>query len=136
MLVTHVNDREAGDGAIGHAPNPVPVRPSHRGSEEGDMNKLDSARLLILGMDSLRPDGLTPVSKWAADAANTFDDAVDQQRFAMALTCTVLYPIVVELVVKHIWEQEHGRDCSVLSRCAQPICAVVVGNPTRRGSSL
>ena len=72
-------------------------------------SKLDSASLLILGMEGLRPGKLMPVSKAAVDAANTLPDAVDRQRFATALTCAVLYSIVVELVVKHIWEQEHAR---------------------------
>lgn len=27
----------------------------------------------------------------------------------MALTCAVLYPIVVELVLKHLWEQGQGK---------------------------
>ena len=72
-------------------------------------SKLDSASLLILGMEGLRPGGCTPVSKAAVDAADTVHDAVDRQRYGTALTCAVLYPIVVELVVKHIWEQKHGK---------------------------
>ena len=72
-------------------------------------SKLDSASLLILGMEGLRPSGCTPVSKAAVDAADTVHDAVDRQRYGTALTCAVLYPIVVELVVKHIWEQKHGK---------------------------
>ena len=72
-------------------------------------SKLESASLLILGMEGLRPSGLMPVSKAAVDAADTVNDAVDRQRYGTALTCTVLYPIVVELVVKHIWEQAHGK---------------------------
>ena len=36
------------------------------------------------------------------------DDALDRQRLGTALTSAVLYPIVVELVVKHLWEREHG----------------------------
>ena len=73
------------------------------------MSKLDSASLLILGMESLKPGNLIPVSRAAIDAANTNNDALDQQRLGMALTCEVLYPIVVELVLKHIWEQEQGK---------------------------
>ena len=72
-------------------------------------SKLDSASLLILGMEGLRPGGFTPVSKAAVDAADTVHDAVDRQRYGTAITCAVLYPIVVELVVKHIWEQKHGK---------------------------
>ena len=51
---------------------------------------------------------MMPVSKAAVVAAGTLPDAVDRQRFATALTCAVLYAIVVELVVKHRWEQEHA----------------------------
>ena len=75
-------------------------------------SKLDSASLLILGMEGLRPGDLMPVSKAAVDAASTLNDAVDRQRIGTALTCAVLYPIVVELVVKHIWEQEQGRSAA------------------------
>lgn len=52
---------------------------------------------------------MIPVSQAAIDTADTPSDAVDRQRFGVALTCAVLYLIVVELVVKHIWEQEHGK---------------------------
>lgn len=72
-------------------------------------SKLDSASLLILGMESLRPGDLMPVSKAAVEAADTPADAVDRQRYGTALTCAVIYPIVVELVVKHIWEQEQAK---------------------------
>ena len=34
---------------------------------------------------------------------------IEQQRVEMALICAVLYPIVVELVLKHIWEHEQGK---------------------------
>lgn len=71
--------------------------------------KLDSASLIILGMEGLRPDDLMPVSKAAVDAAGNLSDAVDRQRYGISLTCAVLYPIVVELVVKHIWEEEHAK---------------------------
>ena len=73
-------------------------------------SKLDSASLLILGMEGLRPDGLMPVSKAAVDAASTLNEAVDRQRYGTALSCAVLYPIVVELVLKDIWEQEQGKN--------------------------
>ena len=72
-------------------------------------SKLDSAGLLILGMEGLRPGNLIPVSKAAVDAASTPNDAVDRQRYGTALTGVVLYAIVVELVLKHIWEQEQGK---------------------------
>jgi len=37
---------------------------------------------------------------------------LDQQRVGMALICAVLYPIVVGLVLKHIWEHEQGKTVS------------------------
>ena len=70
---------------------------------------LHSASLIILGMERLRLGDLMPVSKAAVDAAETLSEAVDRQRLGGALTCAVLYSIVVELVVKHIWEQEHAK---------------------------
>ena len=73
------------------------------------MTKLESAKLLILGMESLQASGLIPVSSAAVAAAGSPAAAAEQQRLAMALSCAVLYPIVVELVVKHIWEQETGQ---------------------------
>ena len=72
-------------------------------------SKLDSANLLILGMEGLRTGRMVPVSQAAVeDAGAVGKDAVDQQKFGAALTCAVLYAIVVELVVKHIWEQQQG----------------------------
>ena len=49
-----------------------------------------------------------PVSREAVEDAGTVTDALDRQRLGAALTSAVLYPVVVELVVKHLWEQEHG----------------------------
>ena len=72
-------------------------------------SKLDSANLLILGMEGLRPGRVVPVSQAAVEDAGAVSDAVDQQRLGAALTCAVLYAIVVELVVKHIWEQQQGK---------------------------
>ena len=52
---------------------------------------------------------MVPVSQAAVeDAGAVGKDAVDQQKFGAALTCAVLYAIVVELVMKHIWEQQQG----------------------------
>ena len=72
--------------------------------------KLDSAGLLILGMEVLKPSVLMPVSPAALEDAGTVNKALDQQKLGLALTCVVLYPIVVELVVKHLWEKEHGGE--------------------------
>lgn len=60
-------------------------------------------------MESLSADGLMPVSEQAVRDAGTVNDAVDRQRYGTALSCVVLYAIVVELVLKHVWEQEHGK---------------------------
>ena len=73
------------------------------------MNKLDSASQLILGMEGLLPARVVPVSRAAVADASTVNDALDRQRFGAALTRSVLYAIVVELVVKHLWEQERGE---------------------------
>ena len=72
-------------------------------------SKLDSANLLILGMEGLLPDGAVPVSRSAIKDAGTEKDAVDRQIYGAAVTRVVLYAIVVELVVKHIWEQQQGK---------------------------
>ena len=72
-------------------------------------SKLESARLLILGMEGLRPGRAVPVSQKAVEDAAGVYDAVDQQVVGAALTAAVLYAIVVELVVKDIWEQENAR---------------------------
>ena len=72
-------------------------------------SQLDSASLLILGMEGLKPGGLIPVSRTAVETASTTEEAIAQQRIGSALTCAVLYPIVVELVLKHIWEQEQEQ---------------------------
>ena len=72
--------------------------------------KLDSANLLILGMEGLRPGRVVPVSQAAVEDAGVVSDAADQQKVGAALTCAVLYAIVVELVVKHIWEQQQGEE--------------------------
>ena len=72
-------------------------------------SKLNSASQLILGMEGLLPGDRLPISQAARKDAGTLDEAANRQRFAAALTRTVLYSIVVELVVKHIWEREHGK---------------------------
>ena len=35
--------------------------------------------------------------------------AIDRQRIAMAMTVAAIYPIVVELVIKHLWEMDNGE---------------------------
>ncbi len=72
-------------------------------------SKLGSARLLILAMEALRSTDSLPVSRAAIRDAGSIGAARDQQRLGMALTNIVLYVVVVELVVKHIWEQEHSQ---------------------------
>ena len=59
-------------------------------------------------MEGLRPSGAVPVSRAAVVETGSVDDALDRQRLGTALTSVVLYPIVVELVLKHLWEQERG----------------------------
>ena len=71
-------------------------------------SKLNSASLLILGIEGLAPTGLLPVSRAAIEDAGTVQAAVDRQRLGASLSRVVLYAIVIELVVKHIWEEERG----------------------------
>ena len=77
-------------------------------------SKLGSANLLILGMEGLRPSQLVPVSPAAVEDASDVNDAIDKQKLGAALTCAVLYAIVVELVVKHIWEQQQDKEAKHL----------------------
>ena len=86
-------------------------------------SKLESAGLLILGMERLRVS-LVPVSRAALDDAGSVDDAVDRGRIAAALTNAVLYTVVVELVVKHFWEQEHGKTAEHTHDVRQLFCAL------------
>ena len=72
-------------------------------------SKLDSASLLILGMEGLRPVGAVPVSPAAVRDAGSVNAAAERQVLGAALTSAVLYAVVVELVMKHIWEQEHRK---------------------------
>lgn len=71
-------------------------------------SKLESASLLVLGLEGLRPGDKLPISTRAVKDAGSIELAANRQRLAVALTSAVLYSIVVELVVKHIWEIEHG----------------------------
>lgn len=74
-----------------------------------NQSKLEAARMLILAMESLKSFGCMPLSRAAIDDADSVGDAVDRQRIGAAFGSTVLYTVVVELIIKHIWEQEHGR---------------------------
>ena len=71
-------------------------------------SKIESAGLLILGIEALGAQGLMPISTEAMSHSKDVDDAKDRQRIGNALTVAVLYSIVVELVIKQIWEDEHG----------------------------
>ena len=56
-------------------------------------SKLDSANLLILGMEGLRPGRLVPVSQAAVEDAGTKKDAFERQKYAVTHTCIVLYGV-------------------------------------------
>ena len=71
-------------------------------------SKLYSATLLIRGMEGLSLGGAVSVPPKAIEDAGTVEAALSLQLRDNALTRVVLYAIVVELVVKHVWEQEHG----------------------------
>ena len=71
-------------------------------------SKLYSATLLIRGMEGLSLGGAVSVPPKAIEDAGTVEAALSLQVRDNALTRVVLYAIVVELVVKHVWKQEHG----------------------------
>ena len=71
--------------------------------------KLEAALNLALGIECLQADGLIPITRRSLqDAGGSQELAVDNQRIANALSVVALYAIVVELVVKHLWEDELG----------------------------
>ena len=67
-------------------------------------SKFCAASLLILGMEGLRPGRLLPISQAAIGDAGSVNAATDR-----GLERRSRYAVVVELVVKHMWEQEHGK---------------------------
>jgi len=70
--------------------------------------KLHSAELLIEGMEFLR----SPIQSMPMEISQdeeAYQENVDHQRLAKALTSAVLYPIVVELILKHLWEKERKK---------------------------
>ena len=69
-------------------------------------DKLQSANYLVEGMKVLK--GPLLAAKVGAQGSNAFQQQIDQNRIGKALTCVVLYATVVELILKHLWEQEHG----------------------------
>ena len=74
------------------------------------MPTLEAARSLSLGIECLRASGLLPVSlRSIQDAAGSVRVATDDQRLGNALTSVGIYAIVVELVVKHLWEKEFAK---------------------------
>ena len=72
-------------------------------------SKLYSATLLIRGMEGLSLGRSVFVPARVIEDAGSVETACSIQVRDNALTRVVLYAIVVELVVKHVWEQEHGR---------------------------
>ena len=64
--------------------------------------------MLVLGIEGLQPSGMLPISSRALAEAGTPEVAKDRQIQGAALARVVLYPIVIELVVKHLWEEECG----------------------------
>ena len=64
---------------------------------------------MILGIEALRANQLMPISREAVSRAKDVATAKDRQMIGNALSAVILYSIVVELVIKHIWEVEHKR---------------------------
>ena len=94
-------------------------------------SKLYSATLLIRGMEGLSLGGAVSVPSKAIEDAGTVEAALSLQVRDNALTRVVLYAIVVELVVKHVWGTRARHDCRSHSQRAQVVQAVEAGNPKR-----
>ena len=47
--------------------------------------------------------------RWTPPTRADIECTLEQQRVGISLTCAVLYSIVVETVLKHIWEHEQGK---------------------------
>lgn len=71
--------------------------------------KIESAGLLILAMEQLMPKKWTPISRTAVLEAGSKQAALDRQKISASLTNLLHYSIVVELVVKYIWEQQYCK---------------------------
>ena len=65
-------------------------------------------------MEGLLYGSVVPVSLAAIEDAGTVEDARNRQRYGAALMRVIPYAIVVELVVKHIWEQQQGKPAKQL----------------------
>ena len=72
------------------------------------MTKIESARMMARAMRRLSPDAPIPVPAEKAKDPVSREAAMDRERIAAALTNVALYAIVVELVIKHLWEQKTG----------------------------
>jgi len=75
------------------------------------MTKIESARMMARAMRRLSPDAPIPVPAEKAQDPVSREAVMDRERIAAALTNVALYAIVVELVIKHLWEQK--------TRCAE-----------------
>ena len=72
------------------------------------MTKIESARMMARAMRRLSPDAPIPVPAEKAKDPVSREAAMSRERIAAALTNVALYAIVVELVIKHLWEQGSG----------------------------
>ena len=99
-------------------------------------SKLDSANLLILGMEGLRPGRVVPVSQAAVEDAGAVSDAVDQQRpWSSAHVCRPLCNRCRTRCEAHMGATA-GQNCQIPSRCALPVPTVGAENSARRISPL
>ena len=69
--------------------------------------KLDAAKMTMIGLDTLYDSPFVKTTKKEASNEETLEKAKDDSRIGKALTCVVLYTIIVELLIKHLWEKKH-----------------------------
>ena len=73
------------------------------------ITKLVAASILIHGIERLQQGGPLPLSQAEIRNRESINTILDEKRIGAALTRVFLYAVVVELAVKHLWEQEHGK---------------------------
>ena len=77
------------------------------------LTKLETARTLVLAIEALQAARKQiPVSVTALREAGSIEAAKDNVRRAAGMGEGVLYITTVELVIKHLWEQERKRQAA------------------------
>ena len=73
-------------------------------------SKLHAAKMTMIGLDTLYDIPFVKTTTKIANNGETLEKAKDDSRIGKALTCVVLYSIMVELLIKHLWERKHAQE--------------------------